>query len=128
MEINHEIVNILFKVKALHIVCKMCIFMVQCLIGKEFALSSFHVVFDKSCLSPINRRNIVEGWVLYLWILDFVVLLLLAWLYTLFSFSMEGVMDPPTFPLASPFVMFPYFELGLVLPFLSFKVLLLLSN
>jgi hypothetical protein len=41
---------------------------------------------------------------------------------------MEDVMDPPPFPFASPFVMLPYFELGLVLPFLSFKVSLLLSN
>ncbi len=77
MEINHEIMNLLFKVKPLHIVCKMCIFIMQHLIGEEFVLSSSHVVFDKSFLSPINCRNIVEGWVLYLWMLDFVVLLLL---------------------------------------------------
>jgi hypothetical protein len=52
MEITHEIVNLLFKVKPLHIVCKMGICMVQCLIGEEFALSSFHVVFDKSSFKP----------------------------------------------------------------------------
>lgn len=49
-------------------------------------------------------------------------------LHILFSFSMKNVMDPPPFPIASPFVMLPYFELGLVLPFLYFKVLLLLGD
>jgi len=41
---------------------------------------------------------------------------------------MEDVMDPPPFPIASFFVMLPYFELGLVMPLLYFKVSLLLGD